>query len=167
MAWPGTAPTNTASTTNTTRNGSATLPRPHKTAHTLSQSAGLTMIRFNHRGLARRLPRALPAECHPRLRLPRALRTPSAFGRSVPKAAAFTSGRVVNAIADSPGTVEEYLKDARRMARDFFGIDRLRPEQERLIANMMVGENTIIDWPHFSGRATAGYLVWSCLCTRQ
>lgn len=47
------------------------------------------------------------------------------------------------------------LDDARRILKEQFGHDAFRGEQETVVSEILAGRNVLMQWPAFSGRATA------------
>lgn len=132
-------------------------------------------MRFNRRVLATHLYRSSCVEGRLRVRLTRPLRAPPAS--SATATAGLANGRLPLGsrlasnvastghgpeVSPSSGhryTTEDDLNDARRVARDIFGIVRLRPEQEAGICRVLGGQNAMVVGPVHSGRSLC-YLVY-------
>lgn len=135
-------------------------------------------MRFNHRVLARHLYHASCVEGHLRVTPTSPLRvypalsaTLTAGFANIPvlsgsrlssNAAPIGRGPKLIASSEHSDTTEDDLKDARRVARDVLGIDRLRPEQEAVISRILGGQNSMIVGPAGSGRSL-GYVVCNTL----
>lgn len=118
-----------------------------------------------------RLCRALQKPCPLRTRLPGTPRATPALVATPPPS--LTPRRVLSDSAPGQAaascgdvatgngrkyTAEEDLDDARRVARETFGVEQLLPEQEAAIAQVMAGENTLVVGPFKSGMSLF-YLV--------